>query len=161
MNTAARIRKSHAHALASRSVWEWTDHNSSGEIVTWGDVDPDALAERIAREGASYFDDIRQSSIYSVRVRRVQVGASRRIDWRTADRRGAPEGRGSVELHPAEPGCESADGHDWVQSGSPVGDGAGVRYHEECAHCRALKTTRTNRRDGGGCFFDSVEFADE
>jgi hypothetical protein len=40
-----------------------------------------------------------------------------------------------------------------------MGDGAGVRYHEECGHCLALKTTRTLRREGGE-LFDSVEFTE-
>jgi hypothetical protein len=155
--TAARLRSSHALALSGRSVWEWNDDNSRGEIVVWGKVDPDTLAARVAAEGAEYFDDISCSSVYRVRVRRVQLGAGPRVSWSAAERRGAPEGSGSVELHPSEPACSHVDGHEWEQSRSPRSDGAGVRYHEECTHCRTLKRTCTNRQECSE-FFDAVSY---
>ena len=66
-----------------------------------------------------------------------------------------------VPVHPEEPRCTSADGHDWqtphdLVGGSPenpgvYGSGGGVKLHEACVRCgcgRVTDTWATDPADG-------------
>lgn len=75
-------------------------------------------------------------------------------DYDLLDARGELISTHEVEVDPIQPRCADGfrDSHDWREvEGSIRGNGGGITYREECAHCRAQKHVNTwaHRPDNG------------
>jgi len=154
--TPAALKKLRNHfAIAGRREWSIRDYGSESRIVTWGHVDPEAIAQDAADELAEiYSENATESSLARVTMELRRIGASRELSqserWSVS---------ATAEVHPPEPCCTAGHSHTWEPDGSPWDCGAGVRYVEHCKKCSQSRITRTNQQDGNSQWFDAVSYS--